>query len=59
MISMIYDKLLKTKADDMGSLKIPRKERNDLIEKILYYYRLQMDGMGEIKSFEILKAVFE
>lgn len=52
-------RLLKSKADEIGSIKIPRKEKNELIEQILYYYRLQMDGMGEIKSFAILKAVFE
>lgn len=51
--------LLKCKPDELGNLKIPRNDRIELLEQFLLYYRLQMDGMGEIKSFDVLKAVFE
>jgi DNA repair protein RecO (recombination protein O) len=51
--------LLRITGHELGQLRIPRKDRNELLEKIILYYRLQMDGMGEIKSLAILKTVFE
>ncbi|MCD6346674.1 MAG: DNA repair protein RecO [Bacteroidales bacterium] len=51
--------LMTTPVDKLDTLDIGRTERNLLIEKLLDYYRLHMEGMGEIKSFAVLKAVFE
>lgn len=51
--------LIKAKPDELGSLKIPRNQKNELIESLLEYYKIHLAGMGEIKSYSILKAVFE
>lgn len=50
--------LLETPVDQLASLKIPRKDRNLLIESLLDYYGLHLEGMGEVKSFAILKSIF-
>lgn len=50
--------LMSTPADQLGSININRTNRNLLIEKLLDFYKLHLEGMGEIKSFSVLKAVF-
>lgn len=39
-------------------LEIPRKERNQLLDSILWYYRVHIDGFGEIKSLSIIREIF-
>ncbi len=51
--------IMKIPSDQLGTINISRKNRNLLIEKLLDYYSLHMEGMGKIKSFNVLKAVFE
>lgn len=57
-LSAVFIDLLKSKPDQLGALKIPRSLRNELIEKLLHYYALHLHGMGQVKSFGILKEVF-
>ena len=41
------------------NLPINRKERHDLLEKILHYYEFHLPGFSELKSLSILKEVLE
>jgi len=50
--------LMSIPADQLGLININRAKRNLLIEKLLDFYSLHLEGMGEIKSFSVLKAVF-
>jgi len=57
-LSALIIRLLNIPGDQLGSINISRINRNLLIEKLLFYYSLHMEGMGEIKSFSVLKDVF-
>ncbi len=50
--------LMRVTADQLGTFHINRSDRNLLIEKLLDYYSLHLEGMGKIKSFSVLQAVF-
>lgn len=43
--------------DELGQLKLTRSERKELLTKILEYYRLHVDTLGEIKSQAVLEEV--
>lgn len=45
--------------DESEQLKIARKKRFDFLCDILDYYKFHMEGMGEIKSHEVLQMVLE
>ncbi len=51
--------LLTTPLDQLGSLSIKRANRILLLERLIDYYQIHFEGLGEIKSFPVLKAVFE
>jgi len=46
------------KIKDLGELKISRNMRYYLVNKLVEYYRLHFDNMGEIKSLKVLREVF-
>ena len=50
--------LTNTSFEDLGSLLILPKYRNELLNTILKYYRLHLPGFGSIKSYQVLQAVF-
>jgi len=54
----VFSKLMELKREDLSEISIPRNLRNLLIEKILDYYHFHLEGLGEIRSFSILKTVF-
>jgi DNA repair protein RecO (recombination protein O) len=56
--SLIFSQLMNFSADQHESLKIAYKERIELLEKIIEYYRLHNTGISEIKSMSVLKEVF-
>lgn len=45
--------------DDCEQLKIAKKVRFNFLCDLLNYYRFHMEGMGEIKSHEVLQTVLE
>ncbi len=49
--------LLACSFDNLDSLRIPLTDRRFLLSKIIDFYRLHIDHMGEIKSHEILEEV--
>jgi len=46
------------KIKDLGGLRISRNMRDYLINKLVEYYRLHFENMGEIKSLKVLREVF-
>lgn len=45
-------------ASDLSSLNIDKELRNELLSALLLYYQIHLSGLGNIKSVEILKEVF-
>jgi len=57
--TMFFKKLIMCTDYDCDLLGFNRIIRNALLTHLLAYYKLHLEGMGEIKSLEILKSVFE
>lgn len=57
--SVYLHQIFSSSPAEIETLKIPRATRNILIEKLLFYYDQQLDGQFEIRSYEILKSVFQ
>ena len=36
---------------------LDRSRRVDILEKLLFFYKIHMDTLGEIRSLEVLKEV--
>jgi DNA repair protein RecO (recombination protein O) len=50
--------LLEYSLQDIGNLKIERTNRLDLLDRLIDYYRDHLEGLGEIKSLQVLHEVF-
>lgn len=57
-ISQYLYNLLNISFEDLDSVKIPSKNRYELLEKIIEYYQLHIPAFKNIKSHHILKMVF-
>jgi DNA repair protein RecO (recombination protein O) len=49
--------LLQNSFSDIGNIKLSNDERRYLINKILEYYAMHIEGFGNIKSHEVLEEV--
>jgi len=56
--SLILSQVMNFSTDQHENLKVSYKERSELLEKIIEYYRLHNTGISEIKSMSVLKEVF-
>ncbi len=52
-------KLAVLKLKDVAFWKVPADIRDYLLVKLIEYYRLHFQGLGEIKSLKVLKEVFD
>jgi len=43
---------------ELGKLKFKAEIRSNLLDAVLIYYQIHLDGLGIIKSVEVLKTVF-
>ena len=43
---------------DIGRFKIERTNRKELLNSLINYYRDHLEGMGEIKSLQVLQEVY-
>ncbi|UCG27293.1 MAG: DNA repair protein RecO [Bacteroidales bacterium] len=57
-LSRILNKMLRINYKNLDSIKMTSEERYRLLLKILEYYQLHTESMGEIKSLLVLKEVF-
>jgi len=51
--------LLACSFDGLAALRIPLADRRFLLDKIIDFYRLHIDHMGEIKSHQVLEEVLD
>lgn len=58
-LTALLSRFLSVQASGLGSIVIDRHSRIELLEGILRYYYLHMEGLGEIKSHTVLHALFE
>lgn len=50
--------LAKTDYTRYGQLNFSNQQRSRLLDILLYYYKLHTEGMGEIKSLEVIRALY-
>ena len=53
-----FSRLLTGSFEELANFHIPLAERRLLLQKILDFYRLHIDHLGEIHSHEVLEEVF-
>ena len=58
-LAVEFSQLLKFTFDDIAKIRINYKVRAFLLEKIIEYYHLHIESLGKIKSFSVLKEVFD
>lgn len=56
--TLLYD-LLEIGVDQLSTLHLNRHIRNRLLEGMIRYYQLHLEGMPVIKSHEVLKQLFD
>lgn len=56
--SAIFSSILTKSFSDLGLISITRNTRFSLLEKLVEYYTLHIDGFGKIKSLMILREIF-
>lgn len=59
LVSQQIDQLLHASLDSLHTLSISRTERNELLDKLLLYFQLHLEGLSPISAHHILKDVLE
>jgi DNA repair protein RecO (recombination protein O) len=44
---------------DLGSLQMSRLQRRQLLDSLLSFYHHHLDGLGELRSYPVLQALFD
>jgi len=57
--SALLAKILRSNLEEVNSIPLNRNQRNDLLSGLLEFYKLHLQGMGEIKSYGVLKEIFD
>lgn len=47
------------KINELDSFKVPRKMRDSILQTLVDYYQLHFENLGEIKSLNVLREVFQ
>lgn len=58
-ISLILSRILRSGLSDLGMLHINHKQRYLLLTKLMDYFHIHFENLGQVKSFAVLKEVFE
>ncbi len=45
--------------DELKNLKVSIQERDNFVDKLITYYKLHLSGFSKLKSYEILKELFQ
>ncbi|MGV3686159.1 MAG: DNA repair protein RecO [Daejeonella sp.] len=56
-LTALWIKILNSNFDNLQNLHISSAERKVLLDKILIYYQLHVEGFGQVKSHEVLEEV--
>ncbi len=54
----ILNRLLQMPAEEIDTLQLSGEERTELLASILKYYNLQLTGIRQIRSLQVLKEIF-
>lgn len=57
-LSQIFSQMLNKKLHEFNSVIFPAGKRGLILEKILEYYQLHIEGLGTVKSLKVLREVF-
>jgi len=57
--SKIFASLLNKGFEEIETIELTRELRQYYLEKIIEYYQLHIDNMGNVKSLQVLKEVFD
>lgn len=57
-LSLLIARLLETERENLQALGITKDQRNTIIDKLLYFYKLHIMGFRDIRSLDILRSVF-
>ena len=57
--AVLLSKLMNSNLQEAGSIPLNRNLRNSLLESLLEYYSIHLPGMGEIRSYAVLKDIFD
>jgi DNA repair protein RecO (recombination protein O) len=55
-LSHAFMRLLATELDQLHTVSIPASQRRELLDHVLLYYRLHMEGLGEFRSPDVLHS---
>ncbi|MBN8696943.1 MAG: DNA repair protein RecO [Bacteroidetes bacterium] len=55
--SMLIDQVIKSNYESIHAISITRAERKQLLQSLILFYLLHINGFGEIKSVEVLEEV--
>jgi len=44
---------------DLATLQLNRQQRRDLLDGLITFYHYHLDGLGEIRSYPVLQALFD
>lgn len=56
--SDLLEKILSSNYDQLSALELNQRKRNELLDYILKFYSIHIEGITRIKSYEILKEIF-
>jgi DNA repair protein RecO (recombination protein O) len=57
--TLVFKQLISLKINNLSDINLNNIQRSKLLNRIIEYYQLHFDTMGEIKSISVLKEVFE
>jgi len=58
-LTALLIRFLSVQASDLASIIVDRDKRMELLDGILRYYYLHLEGLGEIRSHQVLHALFD
>ncbi len=53
-----WEQMYRLDVGNLSELKMTATQRGELLEALIRYYELHLDGLGEIKSLDVLQALF-
>jgi DNA repair protein RecO (recombination protein O) len=56
--SELLDEILSKNYDQLSGLELNHRKRNELLEFVLKFYSLHIEGITRLKSFSVLKEIF-
>jgi DNA repair protein RecO (recombination protein O) len=55
--ALLLEQLQLTDVLDLGTIRVTREVRNELLNRLIDYYRLHIPEMGEMKTVRVMQEV--